>query len=126
MQPYRGIAWWAHGDDHCICANILPALLPTRIGSVDPHALKTTARRTESTLSGNAPPLRAEAGHLRLACRLVRIAARGARNGRLPNDLWWYEQAQRAFDWFIGWNDLGLDLYSSKTGGCREWRSHPA
>ena len=81
-------AWWAHGNDHCICANILPALLPTRIGSVDPHALKTTARRTESTLPGNAPSLRAEAGHLRLACRLVRIAAQGARNGRLPNDLW--------------------------------------
>jgi Protein of unknown function (DUF3293) len=55
MQPYRGIAWWAHRDDHCICAHILPALLPTRIGSVDPHALKTTARRTESTLPENAP-----------------------------------------------------------------------
>jgi len=25
------------------------------------------------------------------------------------SDLWWYEQAQRAFDWFIGWNDLGLE-----------------
>ena len=72
-------AWWAHGNDHCISANILPALLPTRIGSVDPHALKTTARRTESTLSGNAPPLRAEAGHLRLACRPVRIQQHGAR-----------------------------------------------
>jgi hypothetical protein len=33
-------------------------------------------------------------------------------------DVWWYEQAQRAFDWFIGWNDLGLELYSSETGGC--------
>src|SRR2546427_12896029 len=55
MQPYRGIAWWAYGDDHCICANILSALLPTRIGSVDPHALETTARRTESTLPENAP-----------------------------------------------------------------------
>jgi hypothetical protein len=50
-----GIAWWAHGDDHCICANILLALLPTCIGSVDSHALKTTARRTESTLPENAP-----------------------------------------------------------------------
>jgi glycosyltransferase involved in cell wall biosynthesis len=36
------------------------------------------------------------------------------------SDLWWYEQAQRAFDWFIGWNDLGLELYSPKTGGCRD------
>src|SRR6202035_1998883 len=36
------------------------------------------------------------------------------------SDGWWYEQAQRAFDWFIGWNDLGLELYSPETGGCRE------
>lgn len=37
---------------------------------------------------------------------------------RTTSDFWWYEQAQRAFDWFIGWNDLGLDLYSPETGGC--------
>jgi len=35
-------------------------------------------------------------------------------------DFWWYEQAQRAFDWFVGWNDLGLELYSTKNGGCRD------
>ena len=34
------------------------------------------------------------------------------------SDVWWYEQAQRAFDWFIGWNDLGLELYSPESGGC--------
>lgn len=32
----------------------------------------------------------------------------------------WLENAQRAFDWFLGWNDLGLELYSSNTGGCRD------
>jgi len=37
---------------------------------------------------------------------------------RATADVWWYEQAQRAFDWFIGWNDLGLELYSRETGGC--------
>jgi hypothetical protein len=37
---------------------------------------------------------------------------------RATSDLWWYEQAQRAFDWFIGWNDLGLELYSPENGGC--------
>jgi len=37
---------------------------------------------------------------------------------RATSDLWWYEHAQRAFDWFIGWNDLGLELYSPETGGC--------
>jgi glycosyltransferase involved in cell wall biosynthesis len=39
---------------------------------------------------------------------------------RATADPWWYEQAQRAFDWFLGWNDLGLELYSPKTGGCRD------
>jgi hypothetical protein len=39
---------------------------------------------------------------------------------RATADSWWYEQAQRAFDWFIGWNDLGLDLYSPENGGCRD------
>jgi glycosyltransferase involved in cell wall biosynthesis len=39
---------------------------------------------------------------------------------RATSDVWWYEQAQRAFDWFLGWNDLGLELYSPETGGCRD------
>ncbi len=37
---------------------------------------------------------------------------------RATADVWWYEQAQRAFDWFIGWNDLGLELYSPENGAC--------
>lgn len=39
---------------------------------------------------------------------------------RATSDPWWYEQAHRAFDWFLGWNDLGLELYSPGTGGCRD------
>ncbi len=37
---------------------------------------------------------------------------------RATSDVWWFEQAQRAFDWFIGWNDLGLELYSPESGAC--------
>ena len=37
---------------------------------------------------------------------------------RATSDSWWYEQAQRAFDWFIGWNDLGQELYLPESGGC--------
>lgn len=37
---------------------------------------------------------------------------------RATSDAWWYEQAQRAFDWFLGWNDLGLELYSPESGAC--------
>jgi hypothetical protein len=39
---------------------------------------------------------------------------------RCTADPWWYEQVQRSFDWFLGWNDLGLELYSPQTGGCRD------
>ena len=39
---------------------------------------------------------------------------------RATGDSTWFDQAQRAFDWFLGWNDLGLELYSPNTGGCRD------
>jgi glycosyltransferase involved in cell wall biosynthesis len=39
---------------------------------------------------------------------------------RATADHSWYEQAQRVFDWFLGWNDLGLELYSPNSGGCRD------
>jgi glycosyltransferase involved in cell wall biosynthesis len=39
---------------------------------------------------------------------------------RATADPWWYEQAQRAFDWYLGWNDLGLELYCPQNGGCRD------
>jgi len=39
---------------------------------------------------------------------------------RATADPWWYDQAQRAFDWFLGWNDLGVELYARQTGGCRD------
>ena len=39
---------------------------------------------------------------------------------RATSDSAWYEQAQRAFDWFLGWNDLGLEVYSPTTGGCSD------
>ena len=36
------------------------------------------------------------------------------------SDLWWYDQAQQAFDWFLGWNDLSQELYCPQTGGCSD------
>jgi hypothetical protein len=32
----------------------------------------------------------------------------------------WVGEAQRAFEWFLGRNDLGLAVYDSTTGGCRD------
>ncbi|MGC4056386.1 MAG: glycosyltransferase [Paludibaculum sp.] len=39
---------------------------------------------------------------------------------RATADVWWYEQSQRAFDWFLGWNDLGLELYLPESGACSD------
>ena len=36
------------------------------------------------------------------------------------NDASWIGEARRAFEWFLGRNDLGLALYDSTTGGCRD------
>ena len=33
-------------------------------------------------------------------------------------DPFWTVEAKRAFEWFLGRNDLGLPLYDSSTGGC--------
>ena len=39
---------------------------------------------------------------------------------RMTGDECWYQEAQRAFEWFLGRNDLGLPLYDPTTGGCRD------
>lgn len=36
------------------------------------------------------------------------------------NDAFWLTEARRAFEWFLGRNDLGLALYDATTGGCRD------
>lgn len=39
---------------------------------------------------------------------------------RVTNDTFWFSEAQRAFEWFLGRNFLGLPLYDSTTGGCHD------
>ncbi len=39
---------------------------------------------------------------------------------RVTKDPFWCQEAQRAFDWFLGRNDLGAPLYDTTTGGCRD------
>jgi glycosyltransferase involved in cell wall biosynthesis len=36
----------------------------------------------------------------------------------ITKDLRWYVEAKKAFQWFLGANDLGLSLYNSTNGGC--------
>ncbi|OGS21374.1 MAG: glycosyl transferase family 1 [Elusimicrobia bacterium RIFOXYA2_FULL_40_6] len=35
-------------------------------------------------------------------------------------ELMWYTEARKAFQWFMGRNDLDIPLYDSLTGGCRD------
>ena len=39
---------------------------------------------------------------------------------RATQDPQWTKEAKRAFEWFLGRNDLGLALYDSSTGGCSD------
>ena len=37
---------------------------------------------------------------------------------RVTQDPDWLTEARSAFEWFLGRNDLGQDLYDPATGGC--------
>lgn len=39
---------------------------------------------------------------------------------RFSGEKEWHTEARRAFDWFIGRNDLNLPIYDPTTGGCRD------
>ena len=39
---------------------------------------------------------------------------------QLTDDQKWFLEARRAFEWFLGENDLRLPLYDAATGGCRD------
>ncbi len=39
---------------------------------------------------------------------------------QLTREVHWYLEAERAFEWFLGANDLGLPLYDPASGGCRD------
>ncbi|RMF57470.1 MAG: glycosyltransferase [Calditrichaeota bacterium] len=39
---------------------------------------------------------------------------------RITGDRFWYDEARKAFEWFLGKNDLGLALYDPLSGGCHD------
>jgi len=43
---------------------------------------------------------------------------------RATRDASWSREARRAFEWFLGRNDLGIPLYDSSTGGCSDGLHH--
>jgi len=43
---------------------------------------------------------------------------------RITHDDFWWREARRAFDWFLGRNDLGIVLHDPASGGCRDGLHH--
>ncbi len=39
---------------------------------------------------------------------------------RTTQDSSWFVEARKAFEWFLGRNEMGLPLHDTKTGGCRD------
>lgn len=39
---------------------------------------------------------------------------------RITGDKKWHQEVRRAFEWFLGRNDLHLPVYDPTTGGCRD------
>lgn len=39
---------------------------------------------------------------------------------QITEDTYWQKQMMRAFEWFLGRNDLGISLYDPMSGGCRD------
>ena len=66
-------------------------------------------KRGESPAQFDQQPI--EANAMLSAC----LEAYGA-----TGDAIWLREARRAFDWFLGGNDLGIPLYDAQTGGCRD------
>jgi hypothetical protein len=39
---------------------------------------------------------------------------------RVTGDLFWHEEARRAFRWYLGGNDLSLFVFDAASGGCHD------
>ncbi len=87
----------------------LAELQRAEAGHFAPVGCHGFARRGEAPARFDQQPLEAHAMVL-AALDAHRISGEGR----------WLAEARRAFDWFLGRNDLGLSLYDPTTGGCRD------
>jgi hypothetical protein len=115
---------------------VLPhALVLSGQFGVDPRALAVGLEalrwlcRLQQSESGRFRPIGTNGFHHRGGSRArfdqqpleayATVAACSAACGA-TDDPRWLDEARRAFDWFLGRNDLGLELYDPTTGGCRD------
>jgi glycosyltransferase involved in cell wall biosynthesis len=87
----------------------LAARQTNEAGHFAPVGCHGFARRGEPAARFDQQPLEAHA---------MALAALDA--WRITGSASWLAEAHRAFDWFLGRNDLGLALYDPVTGGCHD------
>ncbi|OGC91594.1 MAG: glycosyl transferase family 1 [candidate division Zixibacteria bacterium RBG_16_53_22] len=135
-QSHRSEQWRWYEDKLTYCNAALPHAL-LMCGQSIPNA--TMMETGLEALSWLADLQRADAGHF------VPIGSNGfyQQNGerarfdqqpveaqamvsacleayRITGDNRWHKEARRAFEWFLGRNDLNLPVYDPTTGGCRD------
>ncbi len=96
----------------------------SRIG-VAGVADRGAARRMRATSSRSVPTAFTNAGGERARFDQQPVEAQAMVSAcleayRLTGDKRWRKEARRAFEWFLGRNDLNLPIYDPTTGGCRD------
>lgn len=127
--------WFEDGLTYCNAA--LPhALLTCGVAMDDPsmtragmESLAWLAELQSSSTGGHFVPIGSN-GFYRRGGERARfdqqpVEAQGMVSASLEayrgsGDRHWIEEAHRAFEWFIGRNDLNLPIYDPTTGGCRD------
>jgi len=135
-QSHRSEEWRWYEDGLSYCNAVLPHALLLCGGSIPNAAMTEAGLESLTWLVGLQ---RADAGHF------VPIGSNGfyARGGerarfdqqpveaqamvsacleahRITDNKHWRKVARRAFEWFLGRNDLHLPIYDPTTGGCRD------
>ena len=135
LRRRRSTSDWCWFEEYLAYDNAKLLARPDRSGRSGDHAealevgLKTLSWLVESRRprGGHFRPIGSEGfyrrGHERAqfdqqpveACATVSACLEAY---RATDDTSWLKEARLAFDWFLGSNDLGLELYDAKTGGC--------
>ena len=140
MEGLRHRDWpWFEASATYDNARLCQALILSGQWMPDPEALEIGLKSLrwlasiQKTQAGHFRPIGSNGFYRAGRCpRGLRPAAGGgAGHGlRLPRSLprhpgsVWSREAKRAFEWFLGRNDLGLPLYDSTTGGCSDGLHH--
>ncbi|MFW5750891.1 MAG: glycosyltransferase family 4 protein [Planctomycetota bacterium] len=104
--------WTSHGemfDAGLECLAWLTALAVDDHGRLRPVGEDGGLRRGHPPRYASQHP--GDAAAMVAACQEAR---------RLTSDSRWAVEADRAFQWFLGRNELGMPLYDARTGGCRD------